>query len=250
VRWLTWRFNRGSFPSLEQPRIAKISRRRRWPLALLLALPLLAMLAGLMLWQRGPESVAQTQLVGARAPTPLRIVLLLDESGSFTDYQALRNRALTQVLSWAPDNLRPDDSIAVISFAGGAELRLPLTLVADLSSTTPSLLPSTPSDGTNIQPPLALAASLDGNQPTALIAVTDTEVFDSDPSAIEALARQLNVTTMSVILPVGESVHADWHRSFPYGNVIIAKADSAESTSLAIGEATAHATSQQLVTVR
>ena len=217
------------------------SRARRRPPSrwwwLLVPLLLLGLLLWL-LWQQ-PQSVAEAELSGSRSPTPIGILLLLDESGSFQQYRGIRDQALADVLRWCaqPNNLRDDDTITVVAFTNQGLVRMPSTRVADIRAGK-AQLDSTPlpGDSTEVQPALTLAASaVDSSMPQSLVAVTDTAVYDLDTAAVERLVRALNVTSMSLIVPDGVKVKREWGQLFGYEHVVRASSDSASQTSLADG---------------
>lgn len=228
--------------------LAPLPRRPRLPLILLPLLVALLCWAGAEWAGRGPDSLPESRMVGPRSPVPLGIVLLLDESGSFTEYAAIREQVLGQLTAWAPDNLRPDDTVTVISFAGTAGSKLSTTTVADLGD--PGYGSTALGSGTRIQPALA-AALQEGAQPgpTSVIAVTDTAVEDADAGRIDDLVRDLDATSMTTIVPSGVEVRDDWAQAFPWQLVLEADPASAGDTALAIGSALAHATGQELEAV-
>ncbi|WP_158630655.1 VWA domain-containing protein [Nocardioides daphniae] len=214
----------------------------------LAALLVLALMGGLWWFTRDedPESLVQSRLVGPRSPAPVSVAILLDESGSFTDYDQVRRQVLDQLTEWAPENLRPDDLVTVVSFASDAAVKMPTTRVADLANRPPAYAPTAPGGGTDIQPALRLLT--DGTEATkasvSLVAVTDTMIGDADPDAIGDLVHGLGATTMSVITPTG--VEGDWRDAFGWELEINADAGSVDQTALAVGEAFAHATGQRL----
>jgi hypothetical protein len=217
-----------------------------WWIAVVTLGAVLCWVAGWWL-DRGPDSLPGSRLAGPRSPVPLGIVLLLDESGSFADYAAIREQVLGQLTDWAPENLRPDDRVTVIGFAGTAAPRLATTTVAGLAAGGPRHLSATLAGGTSIQPALSAAAGhADTTRPTSVIAVTDTIVEDANTDAIADLVSDLNATSMTTIVPSGLDVRADWEQAFPWGLVLEADPASAEDTALAVGRALAHATGQDL----
>lgn len=220
------------------------ARVPRWLIVLLV----LALLGGLwyVVREDQPDSLVEAQLVGPRSPAPVSVAIMLDESGSFAGYSRVRRQVLDQLAEWAPENLRPDDLVTVVSFASDAVVKMPTTRVADLANRPADSTPTAPGGGTDIQPALRLLA--DGTKatdaPVSLIAVTDTMIGDADHDAIEALVAGLGATTMSVITPTG--VEAPWRDAFGWELELKADADSVNQTALAVGEAFAHATGQRL----
>jgi von Willebrand factor type A domain len=237
--------------------LAGSSRARRQPRSrwwwMLVPLLLLGLLLAWLLGQP-PHSVAEAELSGSRSPTPIGILLLLDESGSFQQYRGIRDQALADALQWCaqPNNLNDDDTITVVAFTNHGLVRMPSTRVADIRAGK-ARLDSTPlpGDSTEVQPALKLAASaVDSSMPQSLIAVTDTAVYDLDAATVEPLVRALNVISMSLIAPEGVKVEREWSQLFGYEYVVRASSDSARQTSLAVAEAVAHATGQALRKVR
>lgn len=230
------------------------SRSRWW--RLLVPLLLLGLLLGGLAWgrDRQPQSVAEARLDGYRSPTPIGIVLLLDESGSFEKYRAIRDQALADALRWCSQqgNLRDDDMITVVAFTDLGLVRMPATSIVDLRGGKAQLDSSLLSGrGTKVQPALRLAASaVYPSMPQSLVAVTDTVVYDLDPVVVDRLVRALNVTSMSLIVPVGMGVDPAWSQVFGYEHVVHARSGSSRQTSLAVAESVAHATGQALGKVR
>lgn len=216
----------------------------------LLAASVLAV-AGWGAWEltHQPQRIADVALEGDRAPVPLDVVLLLDESGSFASYEAVRTEAITQLTQWAPDNLRADDTITVIAFADTAVVRMATTTVGELAERGAQLsFDESPGGGTAILPALRLATDVtaDSGNPRTVIAITDTVVADADAGVAADLVAQLNAPTQTVITPTGVGVTPDWQDAFPWEHRADADAGSAGSTSLAIAEALAHATGQSV----
>lgn len=224
-------------------------RAPRW--ATLLVAALIAG-SGLAAWgiAHQPERITDVALEGARAPVPLDVILLLDESGSFASYGAIRAEAIKQLTEWAPANLRADDTITVIAFADSAVVRMPTTNVEDLTSHGTELFyAQSPGGGTTILPALQLAieATIDNENPRTVIAITDTLIGDANSDAAAELTARLNAATMTTITPSGVRVAGDWHEAFPWEHQVDADAGSSGSTSLAIANALAHAIGQTVV---
>lgn len=222
------------------------SPRRRW---LILPLLLAATLVGLFAWSRlrPANAVDELHLTGPRTPTAICLHLLLDESGSFDKYEAVRRNAMDQILDWSVQNLRPDDCIAITSFAGSAHTKMENTTIKDIAAGNYKINPSQRlADGTQIQPALIDATSqIKRPIPASLIVVSDTEVSDAT-GAVAGYLVALNATTMTLILPRGAKVTDSWAKAFPYESVVVAGSDSANETAIALGKAIAHATNQDL----
>jgi hypothetical protein len=222
--------------------------------ALLRWLLLLTLLALVLLWTAAqifgsiPKTLTESRLTGPRSPAPVGIVLLLDESGSFSGYGPIREKALEELSQWAPKNLRKDDTVTVISFAGDADTKMSMTTVEELALQGPLYRQVTlQTGGTSIQPALQKAlAETSGSKPTSVIAVTDTEVDDADPSAAMELMRKLNATTMTTLVPSDGTVQDTWESTFGWSLILKADAGSPDQTALAIGKALSHATGQKL----
>lgn len=220
--------------------------RRWWPLLLLPAL-----LAGLLAWRladRGPATLAETRLVGARGPAPISAVVLLDESGSFSRYAALRETLLRQLASWAPENLRPDDRVTVISFAGDAATKLEPVTVGDLAEHGPRYRPVAVDPGSSrILPALEEAVRVSPRGvTTTVIALTDTIVTDADPGPVAELTRSLGGDTLTVVLPEQARITDPWRQAFPWGQVVRADPGSVDETGVALATALAFATRQHI----
>jgi hypothetical protein len=238
-------FNRPQVGGLRE--LAPLPGRARIP-GWMLALLVLAMLGGLwwLTHEEQPESLVEAHLVGPRSPAPVSVAIMLDESGSFADYDQVRRQVLDQLAEWAPENLRPDDLVTVVSFASDAVIKVPTTRVADLANQPVDSSRSAAGGGTDIQPALRLLTEgTDATRaPVSLVAVTDTMIGDADPDIIGHLITDLGATTMSVITPTG--VQGSWRDAFGWEIELKADPDSADQTALAVGEAFAHATGQRL----
>lgn len=224
--------------------LAHRARLPRW-----IAIIIVMVLATILWWlarDRQPEALSEAHLTGYRSPAAVSVVVLLDESGSFANYDHVRHQVLDQLVEWAPDNLLPHDLITVVSFAGSADIKLATTSVAEFGSAPPTYRSTSTGNGTEIQPALRLLTERAEvtSAPISLVAVTDTEISDADPHHIAQLVTDLGATTMSVITPT--QVTDSWRDAFPWQIEIVADARSAKQTALAVGEAFAHATGQQL----
>lgn len=224
---------------------------------------IVAVLAPILLHALAPARLSDSHLAGARGPAPLRVVLLLDESGSFAQYSDLRAQTLDQVAAWAPRNLRSDDTIEVYGFAGHARTVLPPTRVDRLPGSI-VYRGFADGDGTSIIPALTAAAdasdasgagssgsgSSGSSAPasqTTIIAVTDTKMDDlGDGDAIEAIMRRIGVSSMTLILPKGIHATPGWKARFGYEQEVRTNVRSQDSVAMAIGKALAFATRQEL----
>jgi len=216
-----------------------------------LLIPLAAALvaAGAVLWPHShPGVISNTHLAGARSPAPVNVLVLADMSGSFTGCDQIRRDGLQQILTWAPANMRGDDTFTIISFAANAILTMPTTSVADIAKGETTLSSAVPdSTNTTIQPALTLATnSLESPANTSIVALTDTKISDPDQAAISSLLTTLGVTSMSVITPTGTPIDPGWNDAFSWEQHYQADSTDAQGVGLAVGQALAHATGQTL----
>ncbi|WP_432246233.1 VWA domain-containing protein (plasmid) [Arthrobacter sp. G.S.26] len=222
----------------------------RWllipPLAIILAL-------GALIWEthRPPSTVDEVRLAGPRSPAAISLVLFLDESGSFEGYDQVRRQTLESIMTWSQENLRPDDALTVISFAGSAGTKVKTTTIADLAAGRITPESPTVGGGTSVQPALDLAGKTTlTNRTQSLIVLTDTIIDDAHEGPISDAMKSMNASSMSLIIPDGLNVTREWEKVFPYELVIHAPADSADQGALAIAKAAAHATGQSLEKIR
>jgi len=230
-----------------------VAPEARAAIAALCALALLVAGVVLAAWRPasgGSTSVAvlaDGHLVGNRSPAPVAVVLILDDSGSFQAYTAMRHMALAQVIAWMPTNLRADDTLTVVTFSSTAWVTVPTTTVADLAVNPPAIVDGSGGGGTLIQPALALAASkVPSGMTASLVVVTDTAISDADAAPINALIKHANVATMSVITPKGVQVESAWQSIFGWEAEFQAAPDQSDQIAVAVGQALAHATGQRL----
>lgn len=230
-------------------------RRRAWLWAAgVCALLVVALAAGLLVRQLAapppaPTALGTAHLTGPRTPEPVAIIIVLDNSGSFARYTHVRDQVLDSISGWAPDNLRGDDQLAVISFASDAAVQLPATQVADLASGAARLTAVTPTGGgTNILPALDLARGqrYTPGAKTSLVVVTDSVITDLDARRVAAALTGLDVSSMSVITPRGVTLTRDWRAAFAGAHQFTADPASEHEVSVALGEAFAVATGQRL----
>jgi len=232
-------------------------RRLRWLLPLALTLAALTGF-GIHHIATTPRNVADLRLAGARGPAPVNLVLVVDDSGSFTNYITIRDQAIQQVLAWAPKNLRPGDTITITAFATGADIKLPTTTVADIaaghyrldtsSSANSSASHGSPSaftcSGSCLDPGLRAAQQSLNHRtgPVSLIVVTDTQLGDLANAA--TTAANLSVATASLLRPRSAQIAPDWTSNFGYALDIPIGSLKSDATSIAIATAIAHATGQ------
>lgn len=239
----------------------RLPRDWRWlvPLALLLVL-VVALLTALW-WgaraaasaveeHRQPQDLSRSRLTGPRGPGCLRLVLGVDDSGSMKDAADARDRALSQLIEWIPDNLRHDDEVAVIDFAATAAERLPVT--GATSVTTIGGIPAGVQyeNGTLITP---LANQL-ASQPVsgcrrALALISDGQFTDL-PSTQElgrSLVRRGHVDDVLLLVPGKQlDVPREWVEVFPAAQPRRFNGRDKDETAIAIGRALAELTGQEL----
>jgi hypothetical protein len=229
---------------------ASIGDGRRWPaiaaaLALLLLIGALVLL--LTLLAAPAPALADYRLDGDRAPGCLRVVVLRDQSGSMVDHALAREQAMSQFAAWVvePDVLRADDELAVVDWASGAALALPVTTVGNLSGDAPSTA-TVLSDGTDVNAAVGALAALPVSAcEVAVVFLTDglSERLTDDSRRLLTEARVTSVTT---IVPAGLSVPAEWRHDFPYGSEVAVSADDFDGNARAIAEVVAASTGQRL----
>lgn len=222
------------------------SRTSRWWFALL---PLLLLLAFWLAHDDEPDSLSEVSLVGARSPVPVSMVILLDESGSFSNYAQVRQQVLDQLATWAPANLRGDDLITVAAFASEGTLKAPTMTVNELAQNpAPYSAVQAQGDSTEIQPALDLISTTTtaANAPVSLVFITDTEATDLNPTELDPTLRDLGASTLSVITPTGIDVNRNWTNALGWGPVFTADPNDADQIALAVGQSFAHATGQNL----
>lgn len=173
-----------------------------------------ALVAGAFLWLN-PSSLGSAHLEGDRGPGCVRLVIAADASGSMEQLAEPRRRAVQQLLAWAPDNLRPDDELAVIEFAGDAAVqRRPSPIgVQELPS---DIHPST--DGTRLTPVLDAVGGFEHSPcRTSLLLLSDgrmSDLPDSEATATRELTRR-GVHRIDLIVPGQVEVQPDWTRYYP-----------------------------------
>lgn len=220
-------------------------------LLILLPLALLAAIAAALFahFYDEPTQLSGYHLEGERAPTAVNVLVLTDVSGSFSDYDVLRVEAMRQLFAWVPENLFAVDTFTIVSFAGDATTTIDTVTVEELSQDAVSFSQDAPvMGGTNILPALELGRSqLDGAAPVAIVTLTDTAALDLSDAQINNELAAMKATTMSTIVPAGVDVWDEWKAVFPWSEIYYANSDDPDSVALALGEALAHATGQQLV---
>ncbi|MFT3942690.1 MAG: hypothetical protein QM705_02535 [Ancrocorticia sp.] len=88
--------NAARIGGLREPARLRRPGRLPWWVPLLAAVVLAAAWWGAWELAHQPQRITDVTLEGDRAPVPLDVVLLLDESGSFVSYGAVRTEAISQ----------------------------------------------------------------------------------------------------------------------------------------------------------
>lgn len=235
----------GRAGELQQLGAARPLGRHRW--LALLALPLLAIpLLLLAWWWFSPGRLDETTLVGARGPSCLRVVLAADVSGSMAHLAGPRDRAVDELLSWAQFNLRADDELALISFAGDASLDIPPTRIGDKAARSGSTVGD---GGTRLAPVLSAVESLVSSRcRTALLLMGDGQ-FEDLPSDERTGREQLaaaGVDTFLFLVPGATDTPAQWGEQYPYAPPVSFDGSNPDATAMAFGRQLAILTGQHL----
>ncbi len=233
-------------------------RRYLWPWLLLLLL-----LVGWLVWPRhdhkanaAPPSktINGWTLAGARGPDCLRLDLAVDDSGSMLNFSSARDAALSQLVAWLPGNLRPDDEVAVIDFAGVASVRNPPTRVGQLTQRPAVDVSGGSARGTLLDP---VFDSVSGLPPTrcqsALVLMSDAQLDDLPANAAAGRRLLLDHSTHAVRLLVpGRAivVPPEWTTAFPEAPPARFDGYDGSATALAFGRTIADLTGQNLVPKR
>lgn len=235
---------RGYLPGPAHPRQGGRFRWARWliPLAALFT-------SALLLWGwTHPSSLASARLEGTRGPGCLRLVIAADVSGSMSRIAAPRDAAVTQVLRWAPGNLRPDDEVVLLDFAGSAALRAGPTSIGDPvipTSAQPDL------SGTQFEPVLARVAGLpSGRCRTALLLLSDGQMSDlpvAEPDATSQLTAA-GIHRIDLIVPGITDVNPGWSSLYPSAPPEVFDGADPDATAVTIARHIAGATGQNLRT--
>jgi len=194
-----------------------------------------------------PSAIDQVALTGPRGPQCLRLILAGDVSGSMTQYAAAEQAAVNQFLTWAPTNLRPDDEIGVLSFAGSiAWNRRPAPANA---STMTTGTPANMSDGTALSPVINGIGSLPASGcRTALALLSDGQMQDL-PAPQDARAMQVaaGIDDLSLLVPsAGIDRPTDWNTTFPAAMGTVFDGTDPNATGLTFAHLVARLTEQTL----
>jgi Ca-activated chloride channel family protein len=163
-------------------------------------------------WNEGTRLVTigiQGALPAVADRPPLNLVFLIDTSGSMEDPNKLG--LLKQSLTLMLGELRPEDQVAIVAYAGSAGLVLPPTAAADRAAILGALENLSAGGSTAGAEGLALAYQVaegmksDGEVSRILLATDgDFNVGISDPEGLEAyVARQRDTGTYLSVLGFG-----------------------------------------------
>lgn len=196
--------------------------KKRWTMprwlrrliVVLLALFILPALLGALLEEtQKPTGLATSVLAGPRQATgPVCIEEAVDLSSSMTAFVPARERAETELFSFARRELQGSDLISTAHFAGSAYLALPPTSMDTLA--TPPGVSGGLEGGTALAPAVdalinARIAASDSCAFRALVVITDGLISDSDATAA-ALSRG-GYARVYAVIPAG----AGWNRPWP-----------------------------------
>ena len=193
------------------------------------------------------DDLTRQALIGPRNLTCQRVVLLLDQSGSMTEYAQVRTDAMTTLGQWAPDNLRADDELSVVRWADTAIADTPPTRVDALTSSSFTAGSADVGGGTDVLPAVRLVADL-ASTPcrTSLVFISDGQIAQAHAAQLDAALQKAGVDRVSLVLPNATATPEYWMRLFPYAEALHADPNNPNQTARALGQAIASATGQQL----
>lgn len=224
---------------------------RKGPLVMIGAL-LATAVAGTMLLveHRDPASLDEVVLAGPRPPGCVNLVVADDFSGSMTSFTQQRAAAEQALVRWGGQNLRPDDTLTILTWAGTAETVLPPTRIGRLASTgIPAADLSGLGDGTALMPLLDVVTSLpDTGCRSTLMVISDSEITDTpgDPDRIRDRLGAADVQSVSLLNPAGDSWSEPWQAALPFTRVAAVDQSDPKELALVLGGEVAAATGQSL----
>lgn len=217
---------------------------------LLLLLVAVALLIASAVQERAAaaEDLDNLVLAGPRNLTCQRVVILLDVSGSMTEYASVREDAMSNLAVWAPANLRADDELAVVRWADTAAIDAGPTDADSLTASTFTAGSEDVGGGTEILPSIEAVASMPRSScRTSLVFISDGELSTAaDQSRLDEAIREGEIDRVSLVLPNGGTTPEYWMQVFPYSQTFYADPDDPTQTARALGQAIAAATGQQL----
>ena len=225
--------------------LAQRNTSRRWWLLVLL-LPLL-----LLLFLRDDDDSSASGLpgavlVGARGPGCVRLVVAPDLSDSMSDYSQAREAALQELLPWARTQLRDDDELEIINWAGTAATVLPPTAMKDYASMY--IAQASVAGGTALGPVVdTIAAQEASTCRTHLVLVSDGEIADLSYAADRDLLAAARVEQVSLLMPSPSmDPPGEFTAAFPYASTLSFDGMDPDATGLAFAEAVAMSTGQEV----
>lgn len=229
--------------------------RRLIPLLLLFLVPLvllgwLAMQTVHAVQERLEQSglIEEYQLVGPRGPACLRMVIVVDVSGSMSEFAVPRDRALDRLFTWLGTNLRSGDELAVVDFAAEAATRVPATDYRGARLTGPA--GAVDGADTLLLPPVTEVARLGATDcDVELMFISDALITDL-PDTADGGRRLLTtngVHGIHLLVPGDDMEISDqWRVAFPAAPPIRFDGNDADETALTLGRAVAALTGQRL----
>ncbi|MGX5654045.1 hypothetical protein ACWKWC_04665 [Geodermatophilus nigrescens] len=209
-----------------------------------------AAMAGCALLTGGPgpaTDVDEVQLAGARSPGCVRLLVLSDLSGSMADHAGTRTAALGRILDWAPRNLRPDDELAVIAYAGSADLVLPTTPVADFAGAALPPARLAEPDGTRLDDVVRVVSELPATTcRTTMLFLSDGVLTEEPLADVDEVLGAAGVASVATVVPQGVEMPDAWRALFPYGTEAEVADRQPGRLAVAVAEVLAEATGQEV----
>jgi hypothetical protein len=195
-------------------------------------------------------SFADSQLTGARGPACVRLVIAADVSGSMTKLAQPRDAAVAQLLIWAPKNLRADDEMAVVVFAGSAVTTVP---PAPIGSTQQQSEGAPDPFDTRLQPLLLTIGQFPRTRcRTTLLLISDAQFSDlpADPNTANQQMAEASVDRVDLLVPGSIDVNPDWSSLYLAAPPDRFDGNDPDETALAIARHIAASTGQKLTSVK
>lgn len=234
-------------PPYQLAPLGALDRNRAWRVLVPIVVALLLVPAVVLLGRPQPATLASVHLVGPRGPACVRLVLANDVSGSMYAFAVPRDTALAQLQRWAPQNLRPDDQVGVLEFAGDAAWQIPPTPVGQPVGRSG---PSARKDGTVLGPVLDLVHALPHDTcDTYLLLLSDGALSDlpGDEAAARAELVGHRVHAISLLVPGRRiDVPEAWSTVYPAAAPVRFDGNDADATGLAFAQVVADITGQSL----